>query len=194
MGRSLYERRAPMKISKPITTAATLLFMGTTTLGAASPDEEFYTPGPDAPYEITATGDGWRIQLTPAVAAEAGVDANAAYCEGTYSLRQVGGTLEWGSQNTCSPGLPAGYAPQRIDVTLEGTCNDPWCIIWAPEGSGPTNSGWTYSRVATATATERCLSYSPRRFRLAVHLRYAGGGLDYGVARSSAYNGVTCDV
>lgn len=55
-------------------------------------------------------------------------------------------------------------------------------------------SGYTYSRVATATTAEACDSTTERRFRIAVHLTYAGGTLDYGTARSGAYSDVPCDV
>jgi hypothetical protein len=105
----------------------------------------------------------------------------------------VNGALEWGSQNTCSPILPVEYAPQRITVTLEGTCNEAWCIAWADE-AGPVKSAWTYSRVATVFATEPCDTNEKRKFRIRVRVQFAGGDIDYGTARSSAWSNVKCDV
>lgn len=186
-----------MKKWKSILAGVGVLVAAAATIGAAPPDDDnpSYTPA-TSPYDVTVTDRGYTVQLTAEAAAEAGLTAEEALdavCEGTYFFQRVSNTIEWGSQNTCSPTLPAEYAPQRIDVTLEGTCNEAWCIAWYTE-DGPINSGWTYSRVATATTTETCDSNDLRRFRIAVHLRYAGGALDYGTVRSAPWYDVDCDV
>jgi hypothetical protein len=165
--------------------------------GAAKPDVgPSYTPAStDSPFVVTVTDTGYTLQLTSEAARAQGVSpaAAASLCEGTYFLQKVNGTLEWGSQNVCSPDLPAAYAPQRIDVTLEGTCTGPFCLAW-PAEAGPITSGWTYSRVATATTATTCDSNESRRFRIAVHLQYEGGGLDAGTIRSAPWDDVSCDV
>lgn len=80
-----------------------------------------------------------------------------------------------------------------VAAAAAATCEGPFCLTWAVE-DGPINSGWTYSRVATATTSESCDSSTARRFRLAVWLRYDGGALDYGTARSAPYYNIPCDV
>lgn len=185
-----------MKRWKTLLAGVGVLAAAAVTLGAAPPDDgPSYTPAA-SPFEVTVTDRGYTIQLSSAAAEEAGLseaEALDAVCEGTYFFQLVSNTIEWGSQNTCSPSLPSEYAPQRIDVSLEGTCPDAWCVVW-PVEAGPINSGWTYSRVATATDDEPCDSNVERRFRVAVHLRYAGGGLDAGTLRSAPWDEVYCDV
>lgn len=144
---------------------------------------------------MTVTDTGYTVRLTPEAAADAGLTAEEALdavCDGTYFFQRVGNTLEWGSQNTCTPSLPVEYAPQKIDVTLEGTCNEIWCVDW-PAEAGPITSGWIYTRVATAETAESCDSNDLRRFRIAVTVWYSGG-VNYGTTRSAPWYDVDCDV
>lgn len=181
---------------KPLLAGVGVLLATAASLGAPPPegDDPSYTPA-SSPYEVTFTDTGYTVRLTPEAAADAGLSAEEALdavCDGTYFFQRVSNTIEWGSQNTCSPTLPVEYAPQKIEVTLEGTCNEAWCVAWYTE-AGPITSGWTYSRVATATTAESCDSNDLRRFRIAVNLWYSGG-VDYGTVRSAPWYDVDCDV
>ncbi|MGL4340465.1 MAG: hypothetical protein ACRCSP_08615 [Rhodoglobus sp.] len=180
---------------KSLLSGVSTVIIGVTITGATLPGtpEPSYTPEA-SPLHVTVTKNGYTVELTPEAATDAGLSteqAEAAVCDGTYFFQRVSNTLEWGSQNSCSPALPAQYAPQRIDVTLEGTCSGPFCISW-PVEAGPITSGDTFSRVASAATSEVCDSNELRRFRIAVHLWY--GGVDYGTVRSAPWSDVDCDV
>lgn len=142
--------------------------------------------------DVAFTETGFTAKLVPvAEGASRVVSASSALvCKGTYTVRKVNNTLEWGSQNACSS-FPATYRPQRIQVTLEGTCTGMFCLSW-PREAGPVTSAWT-NGVATAQAATKCKSNTSRRFRLAVHVWYKYGALDMGTVRSAPYT-IACDV
>lgn len=156
---------------------------GSTGFALERDGDSSFSPGNSKSVDIQLTDDGWTIRLT-----QPGMPKSSS-CVGTYTLRKVSGNLEWGSQNTCDG---TNWAPQRIDVKVEGTCNDPWCVLWYTE-AGPVSSGYTYSRVATVFQTTKCNTSELRRFRISVHIWFQGGAIDYGTAVSAPWSDVPCD-
>lgn len=149
----------------------------------------------DSPFEVVFSDTGYQVYFhgetdNPG----AGTRAFLPACEGTYYLRKVSNTLEWGTTNTCTPEIPAGYAPMRVTAKLQDTCNV-WgvCSIWTTK-DGPITSGWTYSRVANAVDSQVCNSSSNRQYRILVTLEYQSGGLKWENISSGSYFDIPCDI
>jgi hypothetical protein len=126
---------------------------------------------------VTTTATGWTISGTaPAAPTTPGqlAQPNAAQsfnCTGTfYGAKLVGSTLEWGAQQTCSG---SGWSPQKIQITLVGTCVGFGCIYW-PTEDGP-YSTTTFSTVATKNgALLHCANNLGHQYQTLVDLWYNG--------------------
>lgn len=110
----------------------------------------------------------------------------------TWTVRHLTQTVEAGTDAVIAIAGAPQQLPRWAAGLSAGNRNEAWCVAWYTE-AGPITSGWTSSRVATATTAESCDSNDMRRFRIAVNLWYSGG-VDYGTVRSAPWYDVDCDV
>jgi hypothetical protein len=114
---------------------------------------------------VTVTPDGgWRVELEDPAAGDLTAQWEASVCVGRFfGQDEAANRLEWSAEHGCT----GNYAPQHIEVRLQSTCPDWWCVRFDDETDYVRSSyAQDYTPLSDLNRALRCESQVRRKYRM----------------------------